>query len=227
MRCWRRYSGSRLLETRNRQESWEVTLYTLLPRVLHGFLWCKTAAFIDHQNRRRLVFCDYTAANISQMDQADDNSLTALPTKRGQVRFCEIVNTCTERREEKRIQRTAWILSHVLRKTLCEHGNGLCPAGWLNEQSITKHWFQSVRTCPYSWANGRNNIRHQKFIWEHDTWCHVNISEAATLLSMFSKIGCSLEVAAAEVQTKLKFRAPAPAASIQNFSLRLQNELVH
>jgi len=43
------------------------------------------------------------------MDQADDNSLTALPMKRAQVRFCEIVNTCTERREEKRkrIQRTA------------------------------------------------------------------------------------------------------------------------
>ena len=31
------------------------------------------------------------------MDQPDDNSLTALPTKREQVRFCEIVNTCTER----------------------------------------------------------------------------------------------------------------------------------
>ena len=28
------------------------------------------------------------------MDQADDNSLTALLTKREQVRFCEIVNTC-------------------------------------------------------------------------------------------------------------------------------------
>jgi len=84
------------------------------------------------------------------MDQADDNSLTALLTKKDQVRFCEIVNTCTERWEEKPIQRTAWILSHVLRKTLCEHVNGLCPAGWLNEQSIKKHWFQSVRTCSYS-----------------------------------------------------------------------------
>jgi len=92
------------------------------------------------------------------MDQADDNSLTALLTKNDQVRFGEIVNTCTERRAEKRIQRPAWRLSHVLRKTLCEHVNGLCPAGWLNEQSITKHWFQSVRTCPYSWATGRNNI---------------------------------------------------------------------
>ena len=91
------------------------------------------------------------------MDQADDNSLTALLTKREQVRFREVVNTCTERRAEKRIQRTAWILSHVLRKTLCEHVNGLCPAGGLNEQTITKHWFQSVRTCPYSWATGRNN----------------------------------------------------------------------
>ena len=41
------------------------------------------------------------------MDQADDNSLTALLTKREQVKFREIVNTCTERRAEKRIQRTA------------------------------------------------------------------------------------------------------------------------
>ena len=37
------------------------------------------------------------------MDQEDNNSLTALLTKIEQVRFCEIVNTCTERREEKRI----------------------------------------------------------------------------------------------------------------------------
>ena len=90
------------------------------------------------------------------MDQTDDNSLTALLTKRAEVRFREVVNTCTERRAEKRIQRTPWILSHVLRKTLCEHVNGLCPSGLLNEQYITKHWFQSVRTSPYSWATGRN-----------------------------------------------------------------------
>jgi len=31
------------------------------------------------------------------MNQADDNSLTTLLTKRAQLRFCEIVNTCTER----------------------------------------------------------------------------------------------------------------------------------
>ena len=112
------------------------------------------------KHRQRLVFYDYTATNISQktVDQADDNSLTALLTKRDQVRFREIINTCTEKRSEKRIQRMAWILSHVLRKTLCEHVNGLCPAGWLNKQSITKHWFQSVRTCPYSWATDRNKM---------------------------------------------------------------------
>ena len=75
--------------------------------------------------------------------------------RRDQLRFREIVNTCTQRQAEKHIQRTAWILSHVLRETLCERVNGLCPAGWLNEQSITKHWFQSVRTCPYIWATGR------------------------------------------------------------------------
>ena len=91
------------------------------------------------------------------MDHADDNSLTALLTKRAQARFREVVNTCTERRAEKRIQRMVRILSHVLRKTLCEHVNGLCLAVWLNEQSITKHWFQSVRTCPYNWATGRNS----------------------------------------------------------------------
>jgi len=33
----------------------------------------------------------------------------------------------------------------------------LCPAGWLKEQSITKHWFQSVRTRSYSWTTGRNS----------------------------------------------------------------------
>jgi len=49
------------------------------------------------------------------------------------------------------------MVQHALRKTLCEHVTGLCPAGWLNEQSITKHWFQTLRTCPYSWATGRNN----------------------------------------------------------------------
>ena len=93
-------------------------------------------------------------------DHKDDNSLAALPTERAQIRFCEVVNTCTERRAKKRIQRTAWILRHVLRQTLCEHVNGLCPAGWLNEQSITKHWFQSVRTCAYGWATGR-----KRFMW--------------------------------------------------------------
>jgi len=55
-------------------------------------------------------------------------------------------------------------LSHVLRKTLCEHVNGLCPAGWLNEQSITKHWFRSLRTCPYSWATGRNSTYFKIYI---------------------------------------------------------------
>jgi len=62
------------------------------------------------------------------MDQSGNNSLTALLTKKDQVRFREVINTCTERRVEKRIHWTAWILSHVLRTTLCEHVNGLCPA---------------------------------------------------------------------------------------------------
>ena len=121
MRWWRRYPGSRLLETRNRQGSWEVTLYTLLPRVLHGFYDAKRQHLSTIKTDGDLSFTiiqQQTYRRKHLLDQPDDNSLTALRTKRAQVRFCEIVNTCTERREEKRkrIQRTAWILSHVLRK---------------------------------------------------------------------------------------------------------------
>jgi len=45
------------------------------------------------------------------------------------------------------------------------------------------------------------NIRHQKSIWEHHIWCHVNISEVATLvsLSMVPSFWCSLDVAAAKL----------------------------
>jgi len=43
------------------------------------------------------------------------------------------------------------------------------------------------------------NIRHQKFIWEHHIWCHVKISEVAKLVSMIPNFWCSLEVAAAEL----------------------------
>ena len=105
----------------------------------------------------------------SQWISQTTNSLTALLTKKAQVRFREVINTSTERRAEKCIQWTVWILSHVLRTTLCEHVNGLCPAGWLNEQSITKHWFQSICTCPYSWATGCNssNFLLQYFANEH------------------------------------------------------------
>jgi len=54
------------------------------------------AAIQQHTYRRKQL-----------MDQADDNSLTVLLTKKAQVRFREIVNTCTEGRAEKRIQRAA------------------------------------------------------------------------------------------------------------------------
>ena len=74
------------------------------------------------------------------------NSLMAHVTKKEQVRFREVMNSCTERRVEKRIQRTAWILSRVLHTTLCEHVNSLCPAGCLNEQSTV---LQSIGSSPY------------------------------------------------------------------------------
>ena len=108
-------------------------------------------------NNSKALVSDVQESQEKASVLCDSTSLTARLTKRDPERFREIVNICTERRAEKRIQQTAWILIHVLRKTLCEHVNGLCPAGWLNQQSITKHWFQSVRTCPYSWATGRNS----------------------------------------------------------------------
>ena len=156
MRWWRRYSGSRRHETGRGVERWHCTLYCL--EFCTGFNDAKWQHLSTINTDGDLSFTmrkQQTYRRKQLMDQSDDNSLTALRTKKAQVRFSEIVNTCTER-QEKRIQRTAWILSHVLRKTLCEHVNGLCPAGWLKEQSITMHWFQSVRTCPYSWATGRN-----------------------------------------------------------------------
>jgi len=48
MRWWRRYSGSWLFETRNRQGIREVTLYNLLPWFVRWFWWRKTATSIDH-----------------------------------------------------------------------------------------------------------------------------------------------------------------------------------
>ena len=59
-------------------------------------------------------------AENSQWISQLPNSLTGLLTKKEAVRFREVVNTCTERRVENRIQRMVWILSHVLRIMLCE-----------------------------------------------------------------------------------------------------------
>ena len=159
MRWWRRYSGSPLLETRNRQGSWEVhcTLYCL--EFCIGFNDSKRQ-HLSTINTDSDFFYDYTAANISKKTvngsgrrqfahgTTDEKRPSKVPRDRKYMH---------RKASRKTHQRTAWILSHVLRKTLCEHVNGLCPAGWLNEQSITKHWFQSVRTCPYRWVTGRNN----------------------------------------------------------------------
>jgi len=45
----------------------------------------------------------------------------------------------------------------------------------------------------------RQNIRRQIFIWEHHIWCHVKISEVATLVSMIPNFWCCLEAAATEL----------------------------
>jgi len=143
---WWRYSGSRRHETGRGVERWHCTIYCLE--------FC--AGFNDAERQHLLTINTDSDLSFTTIQQQTYRRKQHYWRKRDQVRFREVVNTCTERRAEKRIQQTALILSHVLRKTLCEHVNGLCPAGWLNEQSITKHWFQSVRTCPYSWATGLN-----------------------------------------------------------------------
>ena len=138
-------------------ERWHCTIYCLeFCAGINDAKWQHLSTINTNSDLSFTMIQKQTYHREQLMDQSDNNSLTALLTKRNQVRFREVVNTCTERQVEKRIQRTAWILSHVLRTTLCEHVKGLCPARWLNEQSVTKHWFQSVRACPYSYATGRN-----------------------------------------------------------------------
>ena len=89
-----------------------MTLYTLLPRVLHGFYDAKRQHLSTNETDGDLSFTiiqQQTYRRKELTDQPEDNSLMALLTKKEAVRFCEIVNTCTERREgkRKRIQRTA------------------------------------------------------------------------------------------------------------------------
>jgi len=150
-------------ETDRGVERWHCTIYCF--QFCAGFndaKWQHLSIINTNSDLSFTTIQKQTYRRKQLMDQSDDNSLTVLLTKRAQVRFREVVNTCTERRAEKRIQRTAWILSHVLRTTLCEHVNSLYPAGWLSEQSITKHWFRSVRICTYSWATGCNTPMFSK-----------------------------------------------------------------
>ena len=150
--------GCQRHETDRGVERWHCTICCL--EFCAGYKDTKRQHLSTDNTNSDFVFYDDTAANISQITvhgSVRRHSLTALLTKRAQVRFCEVVNTCAERRAEKCIQRTVWILNHLLCKTLCGHVNGLCPAGWLNAQSITNHWFQSVRTCLHSWATFRNS----------------------------------------------------------------------
>ena len=99
------------------------------------------------------------------------SSLTYFSTGLAQMEGCSSLQVCRKAEKRKNTRRAE------KRKTLREHVNGLCQAVWLNEQSITKHWFQSVRTCLYSWATGRNTrllsekkprhiIVHELLLWD-------------------------------------------------------------
>jgi len=58
--------------------------------------------------------------------------------------------------------------------------------------------------------------KHQKFIWEHHIWCHVKISEVATLVSMIPNFWYSLGVAATELH--LLFRHKGQRVVEMHFS---------
>ena len=99
--CWRHETGRRV-------EGWHCTLYCL--EFCTGFNDAKRQNLSTINTNSDLSFTtiqQQTYRRKQLRDQADDNSLTALPTKRDPERFREIVNTCTERRAEKRIQPTA------------------------------------------------------------------------------------------------------------------------
>ena len=150
----------RLVETRSKQMIWEVALYNLLPSTLRRIQERTTAAFIDHWHTktRRLVS---TTATIPTHSKKQSKS----PRWRTRLLYLwkEFFKTLRDRKYTRRnaeknafsTRRNCYVTWYI--QTQCEHVNGLCLAGWLNEQSITMRWFQSTRTCPYSWATGRNS----------------------------------------------------------------------
>ena len=139
-------------ETGRGVERWHCTIYCL--EFCAGFNDAKRqhlSTINTNSDLSSTTIQKQTYRRKQSMDQSDDKRAHGTTDKKSASKIL---------RGHKYMYRkvSRWILSHVLRTTLCEHVNGLCPAGWLNEQSITKHWFQSVRTYPYSWAAGRNNI---------------------------------------------------------------------
>ena len=86
-----------------------------------------------------------------------DNSLATLLGKKVHAKLREVVNTHAEMQVEKCIQYNVWLLSHVIHTnavwTVCAQQDGSMSS------LITMRWFQSIRTCPYSWAAGRNTSK--------------------------------------------------------------------
>ena len=76
-------------------------------------------------------------------------------------------------------------------KKLKNHESNLF-SSWYERKCEKKQQLSQHQIC-------RQNIRHQKFIREHHIWCHVKISEVATLVSMIPKFWCCLEVIATEL----------------------------
>jgi len=102
-------------------ERWHCTIYCL--ECCTGFNDAKRQHLSPLTQTATCPLPRYRSKHIAENSQwvsPTTNSLTALLAKGERVRLREVVNTCTERRTEKCIQRTAWILSHVLHTTQCE-----------------------------------------------------------------------------------------------------------
>jgi len=88
MRCWRRYSGSRLLETRTgrRVERWHCTLYCLeFCTIFYDAKRQHLSTIKTDGDLSFTIIQQQTYRRKQLMDQPDDNSLTALPTKKGPI----------------------------------------------------------------------------------------------------------------------------------------------
>jgi len=174
MQWRRRYWDSRLFETRSRQGIWEVTLYNLLPSTLASHVITLNGTVYRPLAQTATCLYHDEETNISQktVDRSVRQQLARDTTRKKGPR--------KPTRSRKYTRRNAGRKTHPAQGVTAKsrdtykrsvNMNGLCPAGWLDEQSIAMRWFHSIRTCPHSWATGRNTIKGDLHFLTYSTNC--------------------------------------------------------